>query len=596
MPTPPLPIARLRRHLAALDGPPPTDAELLVRFITARDDDAFAELVRRHGPTVLAVCRRITRNREDADDAFQATFLALARKAARLRPGVAVGGWLFGAAVRAARTALARSCRRRDREVTFGAVTDIPDRPALAHDPEAVRAVLEEVAGLSAAYRAAVVLCELEGRSRATVARDLGIPEGTLSSRLAAARRVLARRLRDRGLAPAVLAAVAGGVSCPVLAADAARLAGSSVPHSTRVVKLSEEAMGTLVSSKWWAVPATILLAIGLTALAAGRPEDPKPPVAQPVPADSPPGGRLLLMRDDGLTLLSPDGKKLLGAKLGPKEAVGWARLSPDGKRLAYLIFFGDSERQPRVMVRDLDGGKFATSVDLNAMYLLWAPDGKSLVATSYVTEIWAPLKVEHARVDLTARTVSKLPWPDDVVPVHWSADGKTVVVVREGEARSKGHLGLMTADGKRVTELADITAADWHGHGYRLSADGAKVLFSDVPPEGKDDFRGMTSRLYVLDVATRKKTEVPGVPLNATVFWSCWSPDGKKIAYTWRQRHEDVVKRLAGRQVADPDDVAVQTEAFLIVADADGSNAKTIASGKADSALDMPLGAIDWR
>src|SRR5205814_2822133 len=146
--------------------------------------------------------------------------------------------WLFGAAVLAARKALARSCRRRARESPVGDLPDLPDRPSGGPDPEAVRAVLEEVAGLSAAYRAAVVLCELEGRPRADAARELGIPEGTLSSRLAAARKVLAARFRDRGLAPAVLAAVAGAASCPVLAADAARLAGASGASSPRVLKL----------------------------------------------------------------------------------------------------------------------------------------------------------------------------------------------------------------------------------------------------------------------------------------------------------------------------------------------------------------------
>ena len=77
----------------------------------------------------------------------------------------------------------------------------------------------------------------------------------------------------------------------------------------------------------------------------------------------------------------------------------------PGWQALAYLLSISDSERQPRVMVRDLDGGKFATSIDVNAMYLLWAPDGRSLVATSYVTEIWEPLKVEHVRIDLVNRT-----------------------------------------------------------------------------------------------------------------------------------------------------------------------------------------------
>jgi Tol biopolymer transport system component len=153
-----------------------------------------------------------------------------------------------------------------------------------------------------------------------------------------------------------------------------------------------------------------------------------------------------------------------------------------------------------------------------------------------------------------------------------------------------------MTADGKQVTELIDLRSADdWSGAGRRLSPDGKKLLFADAPPEGPDRHH-LNRRLYVMDLATKKVTEVSEVPENATVFWSCWSPDGKKIAYTWRQRHDDVVKKLADKPVADPGDVAVETEAFLIVADADGSNAKTIATGKTDNALDMPLLAIDWR
>jgi Tol biopolymer transport system component len=360
---------------------------------------------------------------------------------------------------------------------------------------------------------------------------------------------------------------------------------------------LSEEVVRTPVPSKW-AVPATILVAVGLVAFAAGRPEDPKPPAIKPVPADAPPtGGRLLLLREDGFTVLSPDGKKLLAGKAGPRDAdSGWAWLSPDGKRVAYLISFGDSERQPRVMVRDLDGGKFATSIDVNAMHLLWAPDGRSLVATSYLEEKWSPLKTEHVRIDLVARTVSKLAWPDDVFPVDWSADGKSVVVVREGKTRPTGHLGLMTADGKQVTELTALRDANvWSGAGRRLSPDGKKLLYADAPPEGPDR-HGMTRRLYVMDLETKKATEVAGVPLNATVHFACWSPDGKRIAYTWRQRHGERVEEWAKKQVLEHADVAVETEMFLIVADADGSNAKTIASAKTNNALEVPLRASDWR
>jgi hypothetical protein len=88
----------------------------------------------------------------------------------------------------------------------------------------------------------------------------------------------------------------------------------------------------------------------------------------------------------------------------------------------------------------------------------------------------------------------------------------------------------------------------------------------------------------------------VPGVPLNATVFWCCWSPDGKRIAYTWRQRHAELVKELAKKDTLSSEDLVVETEMFLIVADADGSNAKTIASAKTNNAVARPFEAIDWR
>ncbi|MBN9522274.1 sigma-70 family RNA polymerase sigma factor [bacterium] len=202
-----MPAARLLRAVAP-DAP--ADADLLGRFVAARDEAAFAELVRRHGPAVLAVCRRVPTRTHDAEDAFQAAFLVLARKAHRVRAGEPLAAWLYGVAVRAARKAAVRTFRRHERETLMADLPDVPDRPAEPVDPDASRVVMEEVNRLSAKYRAAVVLCELEGRSRAAAARELGIAEGTLSSRLAEARKHLARRLSARGFGPAALAALVG--------------------------------------------------------------------------------------------------------------------------------------------------------------------------------------------------------------------------------------------------------------------------------------------------------------------------------------------------------------------------------------------------
>src|SRR5262245_19252383 len=118
---------------------------------------------------------------------------------------------------------------------------------------------------------------------------------------------------------------------------------------------------------KWWAL-VVVSVAVGFAAFASTRDEDPKQTAPRPKPADEAvPGKRILLLREDGIAMLNPEGKKLLTGNLAPKSCLAhWGWLSSDGKRLAYLLSISDSERQPRVMVRDLDGGKFATSIDVN--------------------------------------------------------------------------------------------------------------------------------------------------------------------------------------------------------------------------------------
>ncbi|MBN9522266.1 sigma-70 family RNA polymerase sigma factor, partial [bacterium] len=193
--------AALGRLARAADPDPPADGRLVARFARTRDPDAFAELVRRVGPMVLGVCRRVTGDSHLADDAFQAAFLVLARRAADVNPAEGVRGWMYGVAVRVAREARAVSARRRAREAP---VPTVPDRAAESYQPpdaDALRALDEEVAALPDHVRAAVVLCELDGVSRRDAAGRLGVPEGTISSRLAKGRKLLADRLRKRGVA-----------------------------------------------------------------------------------------------------------------------------------------------------------------------------------------------------------------------------------------------------------------------------------------------------------------------------------------------------------------------------------------------------------
>ena len=179
---------------------PPTDRELVRAFAATRDEAAFAEIVRRHGPMVLAVCRRVLADAPEADDAFQAVFLVLARRAGSVGRPDRLGGWLHGVAVRCARRARSAAAGRRAKE------HPMPDVAApAAADPlwADARPVLdEEIGKLPEKLRAALVLCELEGLGRAEAAERLGVPEGTLSSRLARAKEALRSRLVRRGLAP----------------------------------------------------------------------------------------------------------------------------------------------------------------------------------------------------------------------------------------------------------------------------------------------------------------------------------------------------------------------------------------------------------
>jgi RNA polymerase sigma factor (sigma-70 family) len=180
-----------------------SDAELLERIVTGGAEEAeaaFAALVERHGAMVLGVCRRVLGNRDGADDAFQATFLVLAKKAAAIARREQLASWLHGVARRAALDARARAARRKARETRLAAM--LPAEPRDLAMASELRAILDEELGrLPERHRAALVLCELEGLTRRDAAIRLGISEGTLSSRLARAKMRLRNRLSQRGFA-----------------------------------------------------------------------------------------------------------------------------------------------------------------------------------------------------------------------------------------------------------------------------------------------------------------------------------------------------------------------------------------------------------
>jgi RNA polymerase sigma-70 factor (ECF subfamily) len=193
-------IHHARKSAIVSDGAGLTDGQLLSRFIERRDEGAFEALVRRHGPMVLGVCRRVLRCHHDAEDAFQATFLVLVRKAASIVPTEMVANWLYGVAHTTAIRARGVSAKRRGREKQ---VIAMPEPQAVQQELwNDLRGILDqELKRLPDKYRVAIVLCDLQGKSHKEAARQLGWPIGTLSGRLSRGRNMLAVRLGRQGLA-----------------------------------------------------------------------------------------------------------------------------------------------------------------------------------------------------------------------------------------------------------------------------------------------------------------------------------------------------------------------------------------------------------
>ncbi|HEX5272296.1 MAG TPA: sigma-70 family RNA polymerase sigma factor, partial [Gemmataceae bacterium] len=266
------PVSSLIEHIRR-SVPPLGDAELLGRFVERRDETALAVLVKRHGPMVWGVCRRLL-GHHDAEDAFQATFIVLVRKAASVKPREMVGNWLHGVARQAALQART-AARRRAREIQ---VTPMPDTEAPQDRWADVRPILdEELSRLPDHYRVVIVLCDLEGRSRKEVAGQFGCPEGTVASRLARARGMLARRLAARGVALSCGAAVlsqdmasaavpASVVSSAIKAASLCAAGQAAVP--VKVAVLAEGVLKAMLMSKLKAAVAVVLV-LGLMAIGA---------------------------------------------------------------------------------------------------------------------------------------------------------------------------------------------------------------------------------------------------------------------------------------------------------------------------------------
>jgi RNA polymerase sigma factor (sigma-70 family) len=285
-------VRHLRRAALGSGAAPLDDASLLEQFVSRRDEGAFAALVRRHGPMVLGVCRRVLGNEADAEDAFQATFLVLVRRAATVVPRAQVGNWLYGVAHRTALKARAGNGRRRRKEHE-AALAGSRSAAAAGTWGHLLEALDNELSRLPDRYRAPLVLCDLEGKSYQEAARQLGCPLGTLSGRLTRARRLLASRLGRHG--PAVSAGTLAALLArhataapvpPLLAASTIKAAAGTAPAA--VVSLTEGVVKMMMLHRLKALTAVLVLA-GATVAAVGwlcqaRASEPAPAADAPAP------------------------------------------------------------------------------------------------------------------------------------------------------------------------------------------------------------------------------------------------------------------------------------------------------------------------
>jgi RNA polymerase sigma factor (sigma-70 family) len=304
MPTSPLKLVIQRLRAATERGVAgSSDGELLTRFLSYRDNDALAALVHRHAPMVWGVCRRLLRNPHDAEDAFQATFLVLVRKATTVMPREMVGNWLYGVAHQTAVRLRATAAKRGVREMQM---MEMPEPVvAEARGDDLLVLLDQELSCLPEKYRVLIVLCDLESKTRIEVARQLAIPEGTVASRLVRARIMLAKRLTKRrvalsgGALAAVLSEQAASAGVPnsvvVSTIKAATLfatgeAAATGAISVKVAALTEGVMKAMLFTKLKAAIAVVLIlgvvvtgATILTCRTAAGQDDKKPVAEKPV-------------------------------------------------------------------------------------------------------------------------------------------------------------------------------------------------------------------------------------------------------------------------------------------------------------------------
>jgi RNA polymerase sigma factor (sigma-70 family) len=504
------------RRLAGEKAERPSDRLLLERFATRHDEAAFAELVRRHGPTVLRTCRRVLGNDADAEDAFQASFLVLARKAGSAGWGDSVGPWLYEVAYRLACAGRRQAVRRRGRERRAAAPEAQPAPDASLSELAGV--LDEELHRLPAPYRQPLLLCYLEGQTRDAAARRLGWSLRTLERRLERGRGLLRARLARRGLTLSAALLAAGlarpaTAMPPLLPAATARAAAAFTTGQGGVapaaVALARGALRGLTAFRLKATAALAVLlgglALGAAALRGRAPEE-RPPADPPATETAERPASTDLFGDP----LPPCALARLGTmRFRHEDFVRHAIFSADGKALIAgdingLIVFWDAATGKELRRFQAHHG----SIDALAV----SPDGKILAAAG-----GRDIRLLDV---VTGRLVRG--WKTSQVDVHeliFSPDSKT----------------LATRAYEPVVCLWDVaTGAKRHELKGHRGVVGAFAFSPDSKELASCSWEDNVIRVW--DVATgREARQLKGHARN--VLAVAWSPDGRTVASTGNDR-----------------------------------------------------------